>query len=490
MYDVIIIGSGLGSLIAACKLALEGKKIIVLEKHTIAGGFATSFKRKRKWEFDVSLHCISGLKEGGRVRKILEEIGVYNRLEFQQASQLYTVIHPEGKMSIDGDTEQYKRKLIETFPEEEKGISEIFTLFVTIRNEMIDNQKGAPTFLKYQNYSLQEMLDEYIQSPQLKSIICQFWGYFGLSPSKLSANYFAYAWTDYHHYGGFYPRGRSQSISNELVSLLEEHGGNVITRQEVTEIIVENGKACGVRTKKGKEFRGEHIISNMDPKKMLSLISGVEEIPKRFAEKVTSIQPSYSCIQAYIIIDGIFSELFDENNHEIFVNDYFDLNRVEQDINEGNYGEMPYCVTIYENIVPEYQNNFESTLTMMQICSHKDWDNLNKEQYLQKKQNIANIYLDRLEKVYPGIKEKVKHIELATPLTVKRYTGHTDGAIYGAAQTVNQSLHRSLPQLTPIPHLYLVGAWTRPGAGYSGVISSGYNLANTILAREKREVHS
>ena len=490
MYDVILIGSGLGSLIAACKLAREGKKTLVLEKHTIAGGFATSFKRKQKWEFDVSLHCISGLKEGGRVRGILEEIGVYHRLEFRQATQLYTVIHPNGKMSVDGDSEQYKRNLIEMFPDEEKGISDLFTLFVTIRNEMIENQKGAPTFLKYQNYSLQEMIDECIQSPQLKSIICQFWGYFGLPPSMLSANYFAYAWTDYHYYGGYYPVLKSQGISNELVTLLEEYGGEVITRQEVTEIIVENGIACGVRTKKGKEFRGDHIISNMDPKKMLPLLSGIEEIPRRFERKVESIQPSYSCIQAYIIIDGVFSDMFDEKNHEIFVNDYFDLNRVEKDINEGNYSQMPYCVTIYENIVPEYQNNDESTLTMMQICNYKDWENINKEEYLQKKARIANIFLDRLEKVYPGIKEKVKHIELATPLTVKRYTGHTNGAIYGAAQTVSQSLHRSLSQLTPIPRLYLVGAWTRPGAGYSGVISSGYNLANTILKREKREVYS
>jgi prolycopene isomerase len=485
-----MIGSGLGSLVAACKLAREGKKTLVLEKHTIAGGFATSFNRKRKWEFDVSLHCISGLKEGGRVRKILEEIGVYNRLEFQQTSQLYSVIHPNGKMSVDGDTEQYKRVLIERFPDEEIGISNLFTLFVTIRNEMIDNQKGAPTFRKYQNYSLQELVDEYIQSPQLKSIICQFWGYFGLPPSLLSANYFAYAWTDYHHYGGYYPVGRSQGISNELIKMIEEYGGKVMTRQEVTEIMVENGKACGVRTKKEKEFRGEHIISNMDPKKMLPLITGMDEIPRRFEEKVARIQPSYSCIQAYIIIDGVFSEMFDENNHEIFVNDYYDLNRVEKDINEGNYREMPYCVTVYENIVPEYQNSYESTLTMMQICSYKDWENLNKVQYLHKKEEVANLYLERLEKVYPGIKEKVKHIELATPLTVTRYTGHTNGAIYGAAQTVNQSLHRSLPQFTPIPKLYLVGAWTRPGAGYSGVISSGYNLANTILTREKREVYS
>jgi len=73
--------------------------------------------------------------------------------------------------------------------------------------------------------------------------------------------------------------------------------------------------------------------------------------------------------------------------------------------------------------------------------------------------------------------------EVATPLTNVRYTGNYRGAIYGWDQTLANSNPRRLPHATPVGNLYLAGAWTQPGAGYSAVLSSGLECFAQVMAK-------
>ncbi|MGG3891725.1 phytoene desaturase family protein [Metabacillus fastidiosus] len=494
--DVIVIGSGLGGLVSAAMLAKQGKKVTVLEQHYLSGGYATSFKR-RKLEFEVSLHLMGDLGEGGTLRKILEELGVLETVDFYEVDSLYKVVFPDKSIiALSGNVQDYKQQLINIFPQEKNGIETFVQTFIKIREEIMyiteRNNSGqtinlfqdAPTLISYQNDTLKIMLSKFINSEELQTIISQYWMYFGLPPSQMSAVFYAYVWTEYHIYGGYYPHRRSQSLSDALKNIILKNGGEVLVRQEVTKILHNDNRVYGVETAKKQQLIADCIISNVNPKHTFGDLIGYEFLPKRYKEKVKRQVPSLSCIQAYVYLDIDLPEVYGEKNHEIFVNEYYDIEKAYYEVQNLCVETAPYCITIYENINPEYHERGMTTLSLFQLSSYENWLTLGKEEYQKKKKEVTEILLGRLNIQYPGVIKHVKYAELSTPHTNERYTKNTNGAIYGAAQTIHQSLHRRLPQTTPIKNLYLAGAWTQPGGGYSGTIWSGYNLAKKILLEE------
>ena len=95
---------------------------------------------------------------------------------------------------------------------------------------------------------------------------------------------------------------------------------------------------------------------------------------------------------------------------------------------------------------------------------------------------MADILIKRLENtLLPGLSQAIEVMEIGTPLTNVRYTSNYRGAIYGWDQTVNNSGQSRLPHTTPIKNLYLSGAWTKPGHGYSAVLRSGLSCFAEIM---------
>ncbi|HPS93848.1 MAG TPA: FAD-dependent oxidoreductase, partial [Deltaproteobacteria bacterium] len=95
-YDVVVIGAGNGGLTCALTLAQAGRKVLMLERHNVPGGCATSFVRGR-FEFEVALHQLSGMgspERPGPLRAILGEMGVLDKLEFVEMENLYRVAFP------------------------------------------------------------------------------------------------------------------------------------------------------------------------------------------------------------------------------------------------------------------------------------------------------------------------------------------------------------------------------------------------------------
>ena len=114
----------------------------------------------------------------------------------------------------------------------------------------------------------------------------------------------------------------------------------------------------------------------------------------------------------------------------------------------------------------------------------KNWEGLSEQEYKAKKEEVAQVLLQRLEKKFPGIRESVEYYEVSTPKTIQRYTSNPSGSVYGFAQTKQLSGAKRFRNNFLIPNLYFASAWTFPGGGFEGSIMAGF-LAALQMNRDK-----
>ncbi|MCS1352648.1 NAD(P)/FAD-dependent oxidoreductase [Mechercharimyces sp. CAU 1602] len=491
-YDVLVIGAGIGGLCTAARLSQLGYKVAVFEHHVRPGGYATNFPRKGKYEFDVSLHAIASLNEGEICHEIFSKCGIMNRITPLKKEHPYTAVWEGEKITIPQDHEQYLALLQDMFPQEREGVAKLFNALYAFAQEMAFLQDSsipkaekqelfpikAPLFIQWSQMTTAEVMKQYVDDEALISFFTLLWPYYGVPPQMLSAHYFFVPWIGYHLEGTFYIKGGAQAIADALTEVIHEHGGKVYLRQEVTEIIVKDQKAIGIKTKKEKTFTGNWIVSNASPQITFSKLMNESVTESSYRESYEKLEIGPSITQLYLGLteDPANFQLVDEDI--VFVKEK-DPSKDYQYLKSGDYQQANFGITNYYKLDPELSPNGKPVIVAAFIDFIENWPE-NKEDYKKRKEEVTQYLLSQLEEHYPGITQAIEVLELGTPRTMQRYTKNPAGAVYGFAQTVNQSgLHR-LQRSTPVGQLSLVGAWTRPGGGYQGAAVSGISEAEKI----------
>lgn len=478
-FDVIVIGSGVGGLTAGSKLAKDGLKVAVFEEHFLAGGYATIFKRKG-YNFDVSLHGIGGLDEGGSVRNIFKACGIDGKVKALRDENAYSLMINRELITIPNDREEYKKMLINRYKDEKKGIEKLFKdldrfsngfdRFVKQRDKSFLNKLhlDVALFISWSGKTTYEVLKEYTDNEELIRVFTGLWPYYGLPPKMLSSLYYFSPWLSYHNYGKYYIEGGSQALSNSFVEVIKENGGEVFLRTKVEKILEENGVIKGVRLKDGREVTSKWVISNASPLKTLEMLGeGKLEEEKKIKEDEIGCTLS----QLYLGLDcdpeeiGIPKEevfFFEGDSHE---EDY------ELSIN-NQYEKCGFLLTNYNGMDPNLNEKGKGVLTITYIDNYDYWST-DRETYLKQKEEVKNIMIERVKKYYKDIDKHIVVAELGTPRTMERYTKNPRGAVYGYAQYKDQAGKNRLQSKTSIKNLSFVGAWIKPGGGYEGSISGG-----------------
>ncbi|NEZ67934.1 NAD(P)/FAD-dependent oxidoreductase [Leptolyngbyaceae cyanobacterium CCMR0082] len=487
-YDLILIGSGIGALTVASLMAqLRDKRVLILERHFVPGGFTHTFQHKG-FSWDPGLHYVGQMEAGSEVRNLFDLI-TNQQVQWQKMPEPFEkFVYPEFSFDLYGDPKQFQADLTKQFPKESQAIRQYFKDIPKAAAALfLDAAKHNSAFLfkvvgevaklwhgTSLNLTTQDYLDQHFQDPQLKALLASQWLDYGLSPADSP---FALHATIVNHYlnGGYYPVGGSGTIANSVQQVVEAKGGNVLVSREVTEILLDGDKAAGVRVRnlKAKEetfedYYAPTIVSNAGAyNTYFKFIPDNYPIPFRESlQQFVEAHPPATNVSVYIGFKDDPRRLgFKGENHWIY--DTFDHGAVEQQ--KGSWIHTGQPLQVYLSF-PSLKNPYAKKHTAELIASAdyasfatwRDQPWLHRDQdYNALKQRIQNVLLEMVEQHYPGFSDLVDYCEVSTPLTNEHFTDHPQGGIYGLPMYAERfaAKNRGWTKIkTPVPGLYMTGS--------------------------------
>jgi len=479
-YDFIIIGAGLGGLTSGAKLAKEGKKVLLIEQHDRPGGCATTFKR-RDFTMEVGLHEMDGLHPRDMKNKIFTDLGIFDRVEFLAVPEFYRFINKRYDLVIPHDPEEAKQILHQAFPDEKEGIDSYFHYVLNAKKIMVQH-RGQP------EKSVGQFLDEIISNEDLKLVLLGNLGYFHDDPYTLSWLYYLTAQGSYYGGRANFIKGGSQQLSNALMNIIRKNGGTVKLNSLVTSIDYEGKKPVGATYQgiRGKDRgvysdkAGEIIVNAAVPNLAETLLSKSDG--KVLSEQIRQNKIGASLLTVYY---G-FNKPLKEVGNKYYSTFIYDASvKSQADILENNHSDFStrsFTFVDYSQLDSMLAPDGKSVGAVCCVDYPADWESLTREEYNRMKVDVADTITDRCDKIIPGFRDAVEYAEVATSLSVKRFTLNPKGAVYGFAQNPGKPTGylNALPE-----NIHIASAWGKFGGGFSGSIFSGYMTALDLLRRSQ-----
>lgn len=492
-FDTVVIGAGNAGLTSATALQRRGSRTLLLERHNIPGGCATSFVRG-DFEFEVALHQLSGLgteKKPFVMRKIFNELGVMDKVTFIQEHALYRIVIP-GKMdvSLPASVSGVKKILGELYPAEQENVEKFLTLcekisleaFIGLPNarnrgdeELL--KRSCPNYIKYGLRNAKDVVDEFFIDPELRCILSAYWVYVGVPPKDMPFADLAVMIYSYLAFKPWHIKGGSQALSSALLASFQEAGGQVQFNCGVEKIYTEHGKVNSVLLETGEVVRCGAVVSNASPLTTFNELLDIDQPLQAVQQDFKSRRMGTSAFVIYMGLDCTPEEL-GVTTASTFIFESMNESEIHDrmETREAPNGGMLTCYN-FEDRSAAPEGKSQVALVCLQYADV--WDDIPPEKYAQTKYEFADQLITMIEKVYPKVRDHVEELHVATPLTMMRYLNTPGGAIYGFKQSIEDNgLLRN--RLDGVPGLYMTGSWTGMG-GFQPTYMSGVSTAKAAF---------
>lgn len=498
-YDVIVVGAGNGGLVAAATTAKGGLKTLLLEKHNLPGGCATSFRRGR-FEFEPSLHelCGVGTKEKpDDIYKIFDSLGA--EIDWRYDHNMYrTIVKGENgyDVTVSAGREGFYNSMEEAVP----GTKEKVKTFIELNDKCdealayVAKKNGNPNplvmifkhadFMRCASHSAEEVLNALDMPEKAKNILTTYWGYLGVPTDELNCLHFLSMLTSYMDNFAAMPFARSHELSLALCDVIYKNGGEIRYNSEVTEFLYdEKGGVIGV-VANGEKLYAKEVISNVIANNVFARSKGVK-LPERDVKLASARDFGISVATIYLGLDATADELGIED-YTVFIANEGNPRKQEEKRLEGGF----YIVNCLNKVIPECSPEGTSMMFFtMPLYGSDIPKDLKPEDYKKYKNQLAEKYIRDYEQTMGiNIMEHIEEISIATPVTFARYLGTPEGTIYGYRTSGwDNVVMRNTAQAKDngIEGLRFCGGHGIMGDGYSCAYMTGADAGQTVVNKLK-----
>lgn len=458
MYDTIIIGAGMSGLAAGIRLAYYDRRVCILERHTTIGGL-NSFYRIGDRNYDVGLHALTNFTPKGAKTGPLSRLLRQLRISWDELALVPQVgsriSFPGVTLAFNNDVELLCSEVARQFPAEKDR----FRQFLTRVLDYDDLE------LALASESARQILSDAFRDPLLiEMLLCPLMFYGNAREHDMDFGQFCIMFRAIFMEGLCRPWAGVRLILKNLVRRFKALGGELRLRAGVERIAVEAGRATRVVLDDGTELEARNVLSSAGWLETMRMCEDVSRVDERTAGQL-------SFIESISVLDREPKEL-DHDETVLFFND-----------SDKFHWEKPDELCDVRSGVVCSPNNFlydkplaEGVIRITSLANFELWQALDPEAYKLEKLRWYDRSVASAVRFVPDFRASVIDTDMFTPTTIRRYTGHDNGAVYGAPG-------KRLDGTTHLPNLFICG--TDQGfVGIVGAIVSGITIANRYLLRE------